>query len=51
MKTNVALIIVFDARGQKEKETKKGLVYIYLPQMHMLSFGVVFFATPLQHLL
>jgi hypothetical protein len=37
---------------KKEKETKKGLVYIYLPQMHMLSFGVVFMATPLQqHLL
>jgi hypothetical protein len=50
MKTSVAFVIVFSGRGQERKrdKEKKRLMYTYLPQMHMLSFGAMFFTTPFQ---
>jgi hypothetical protein len=35
-------------KSEKKTKKKKGLMYIYLPQMHWLSFGGMFSATPLQ---
>jgi hypothetical protein len=38
-------------KNEKETNKKKRLMYIYLPQMHMLSFGGAFSTTPLQQCL
>jgi len=49
-KNKCNLIIVFFAKEQewKRSKEKRGLMYIYLPQMHWLFFGGAFSVTPLQ---
>jgi hypothetical protein len=35
-------------KSEKETRKTKGMMYIYWPQMHRLSFGATFFAIPFQ---